>query len=85
LIELKGEGEESMRMKGMGWTFPLSQKYKISLTLRWWKPWDKIEFKRSFYLNFERIRSNYCTENVFSYTLALICLKIEFEIWKWRY
>jgi hypothetical protein len=68
-------------MTGIGWVCRLSQKYSISLTLRWWKPWDKIEFKRSLYINFERMRACTNSENIFSFTLALIFLKIEFEIY----
>ena len=68
-------------MTGIGWFRPLSRRYSVSLTLRWWKPWDKIELKRSLYINFERMRAYTNTENIFSLTLALIFLKIEFEIY----
>lgn len=68
-------------MTGIGWVRPLSRKYSVSLTLRWRKPWDKIELKRSLYINFERMRAYTNTENIFSFTLALIFLKIEFEIY----
>ena len=66
-------------MTGIGWVVPLSKKLDISLTFNWWKPWDKIEFRKSFYFNREALRQD--TEIVFSYILAFICVSLEFIIY----
>ena len=67
-------------MAGIGWIIPLSKKLDISLALNWWKPWNKIELRRSFYFNREALEQD--TEVVFSYVLAFICVSVEFEVYR---
>lgn len=66
-------------MAGIGWVLPLGRNYEISLKLSWWKPWDKIEIRRSFYFN--RLALKRSSEVALSYIIAFICINLEFMIY----
>ena len=67
-------------MAGIGWVVPLIKEYDVSLTFNWWNPLNKIEIRKSFYFNREAINQD--TEIIFSYILSLICVSLEFIVYR---